>query len=60
MNGPEVIERQLNKNRSKKDLKNKFKSSSAIYSNGTKMSIEPDNEEESKQEMDQRNISEII
>lgn len=45
MNG----ERQLNKNRSKKDLKNKFKSSSAIYSNGAKMIIgEPENEEQAR------------
>lgn len=45
--------RQLSKTRSKKDLKNKFKSSSAIYN-------EPENEMETKQDIDARNISEII
>jgi hypothetical protein len=50
--------RGLSKTRSKKDLKNKFKSSSAIYNNGIKM--EPENELETRQDIDARNISDII
>lgn len=54
-----VNERQLNKNRSKKDLKNKFKSSSAIYNDGVKAS-EPEDEDDIKGDADAKNISEII
>lgn len=50
--------KQLGRTRSKKDLKNKFKSSSAIYNNGIK--IEPENELETRQDIDARNISDII
>ena len=52
-------ERQLSKNRSKKDLKNKFKSSSAIYNDGVKAS-EPEDEDDIKGDADTKNISEII
>ena len=51
-------EKQLGRTRSKKDLKNKFKSSSAIYNNGIKM--EPENEGQTRQDIDARNISDII
>jgi len=50
--------KQLGRTRSKKDLKNKFKSSSAIYNNGIK--TEPENELETRQDIDARNISDII
>lgn len=56
--GAQADGRQLNKNRSKKDLKNKFKSSSAIYANGIKTS-EPEDEDEIK-DNDTKNISDII
>ena len=49
----------MNKNRSKKDLKNKFKSSSAIYTDGVKTS-EPEDEDDIKGDADAKNISEII
>jgi len=50
--------KQLGRIRSKKDLKNKFKSSSAIYNNGIKM--EQENEGQTRQDIDARNISDII
>lgn len=52
-------ERQLSKTRSKKDLKNKFKSSSAIYNDGVKAS-EPEDESDTMGDADAKNISEII
>ena len=55
-------ERQLNKNRSKKDLKNKFKSSSAIYNNGIKTG-EPEDEDDMIAKLDTsdtKHISDII
>jgi hypothetical protein len=52
-------ERQMIKNRSKKDLKNKFKSSSALYSEGAKAG-EPEDEDDMKGDAEAKNISEII
>ena len=52
-------ERQMIKNRSKKDLKNKFKSSSAAYHDGRKTS-EPEDEDDMKGDAEAKNISEII
>ena len=59
LNHLQASERQLSKNRSKKDLKNKFKSSSAIYTDGRKAS-EPEDEDDIKGDADAKNISEII